>query len=263
MLDISAIGDGFIIAKGVAGYPGLRLNVFLYHVDGILIDTGPSKLSKKIKPFILRYPPKEVVITHIHEDHCGMAYWINETIPEIPIYVHPESMEKTPKPAKLPLYRHLFWGPRKPFKAKPYPENIETDHYNFKVIYTNGHSSDHVVLYEKERGWLFTGDLFITPKPKVLFCEEDAKKTLTALSKILKLDISELFCAHSGHHKKGYEMLKKKKDYLESLYQEISDLKLQGYSLEEVHRRLFPKSSLITYISRGEWSSFNLVKSLY
>lgn len=261
-LRVDRFNDHFFIGLGRVGYPGISLNVFLYNVGGLLIDTGPSCLAGKIKPFLLAFPPEKVVVTHVHEDHCGMAFWINEVYPNVPVYVHKECVEKVLLEERLPLYRRMFWGRRKPFRAESYPETIETGNYSFKVIHVGGHSDDHIVLYEPERGWLFSGDLFITTRPIVMFHEEKACDSLRALKTMVSLDFNDLFCSHSGHHSNGKELLAKKVEYLEELLGKVQSLKTKGYSLSEIDRILFPRKPLIARVSRGEWSSMNLIKSL-
>ncbi|MCX7823189.1 MAG: MBL fold metallo-hydrolase [Syntrophobacterales bacterium] len=261
-LRVSRFNDRFIIGHGKVGYLGVNLNVFLYSVDGLLIDTGPWRLANEIKPFLLAFPPKKVVVTHLHEDHCGLAFWINSVYPKVPIYAHGDRIDVSATEAKLPLYRRIFWGRRRPFRAEPYPNIVETDLYSFEIIHVGGHSHDHAILYEPKEGWLFVGDLFLTTRPIVAFYEEITYQTLQALHKMLSLDFSDLFCSHSGHHSNGRELITKKKEYLEELYERVRALKERGYALEEIDRMLFPKKPFIVKISQGEWSSANIIKSI-
>jgi glyoxylase-like metal-dependent hydrolase (beta-lactamase superfamily II) len=177
--------------------------------------------------------------------------------------VHQKSVLAASFEAKLPLYRRIFWGRRRPFNAEPYSSDvIECGCYSFKIFHVGGHSEDHVFLYEPNKGWLFVGDLFLTSRPIAIFYEEKAHDTLEALRTMLSLDFSDLFCSHSGHHPDGRDLVAKKKEYLETLRDRVQFLKNQGYSLDEIDRLLFPKKPLITRISRGEWSSLNILKTL-
>ncbi|SDI42922.1 MBL fold metallo-hydrolase [Natribacillus halophilus] len=49
---------------------------------------------------------------------------------------------------------------------------IETSYHRFYLIEAPGHTADHVCLFEPYQGWLFSGDLYITPYPKVFLQEE-------------------------------------------------------------------------------------------
>ncbi|MEJ5300249.1 MAG: MBL fold metallo-hydrolase [Thermodesulforhabdaceae bacterium] len=260
---VTKFNDNFLIAHGTVGYFNFRFNVFLYCVDGLLVDTGPRSLAKKTKPFLLAYSPEQVVITHLHEDHCGLAFWINLVYPKVPVYVHPDRVGDARREADLPLYRRIIWGKREPFRGEPYPAgSILTKRHSFEIIHVGGHSNDHIILYEPREGWLFVGDLFLTTRPIVLFHEEDANQTLMALNKMLSFDFSDLFCAHSGHHPNGRELIVRKKEYLESLQAKIKELKARGYSIEEIDKIMFPKQPFVSRISKGEWTSLNLIKTL-
>lgn len=254
--------DNLIMGKAAVGLFGLKLDVYIYYKEGILIDTGPSNLARDVKTFLTTYKPHQVLITHLHEDHCGLGYWINEAYPEVPIYVNHLRIKETEREARLPLYRRLFWGRRLPFKALTHPEVVETRNHRLQVIHVGGHSNDHVVIFEPSRGWLFTGDLFLTTKPIAIFHEEKAADTIKALQKILTLDFTHLFCSHSGHYPNGKELIQKKKDYLENLQAKVEDMKRRGLTVEEIDRLLFPKKPFITHVSGGEWSSINLIKTL-
>ena len=55
------------------------MKVYLYIVDGLLIDTGPSTLPWESSDFLI-HPIQQVALTHIHEDHAGMAAYLQEKI---------------------------------------------------------------------------------------------------------------------------------------------------------------------------------------
>ena len=47
-------------------------------------------------------------------------------------------------------------------------EWLETPRFRFRVIHTPGHSADHIALYEPNRRWLFSGDLYLAPRLRYL-----------------------------------------------------------------------------------------------
>jgi len=71
------------------------------------------------------------------------------------------------------------------------------------VIETPGHSPDHVALYSKEQGALFTGDLVVTPRPTVLLKGENVPQIIASLRCLLAYDFSTVYCAHAGPIRKG------------------------------------------------------------
>src|SRR5699024_12566035 len=74
--------------------------------------------------------------------------------------------------ADYPLYRKIFWGKRKPFRAEPIGETFTSRNATWKVIKTPGHAIDHLAFLNKETGQLFTGDLYCQEKTKVILREE-------------------------------------------------------------------------------------------
>lgn len=240
---------------------GTKRNVFIYEIDGLLIDTGPYNALPQIQPFINKHEIEQVVITHYHEDHSGNAYWWWKER-HIPIYIHNKSLEYTKVKGKYPLYRWLFWGPRPPFKALPIPDEILTKNHQFKVLNTPGHSDDHISLFEANEGWLFTGDLFITHRPTLFLKEESIPKTIKSLKKLTKLDIKYLFCAHSGKVKNGKEKLQLKLDYLLEIQDTVISLHKKGWNNREITKHLFPKKSPMILLSNKEFSHIRAIDSI-
>ncbi|MEQ8201149.1 MAG: MBL fold metallo-hydrolase [Syntrophomonadaceae bacterium] len=239
---------------------GSAIKVFLYVVDGLVIDTGPSCLRKEIRPFFGAHAIEQVALTHVHEDHSGMAAWLQEQY-NVPIYLHRDSLSYAGQSGKYPLYRHIFWGSRRPFHGEALPQQISTAKYEFDVIDAPGHCAAHNVFHEKNQGWLFTGDLYLGPQQVVAIVEENMAQTITTLEKLVRLDFQTLFCAHSGVRENGRKLLQDKLDYLRELQEKVNDLKKQGLNDRQIDRRLFPQKSPITYVSGGEWSSLNLVRT--
>src|SRR5690625_2932373 len=133
---------------------GMTLKVSLFFIDGLLIDTGPIRKQKQLTERLDRLPIEQLVLTHHHEDHSGLAFWI-QAKKQKPIYCHPLGVKKGNAKERLPFYRRVFWGPKKPYQAQPLEETLKTNQYTFQVIHTPGHAGDHIALYNVEKGWLF------------------------------------------------------------------------------------------------------------
>ncbi|OEF99912.1 hypothetical protein BHF71_07330 [Vulcanibacillus modesticaldus] len=240
---------------------GVFKKVYVYEIDGLLIDTGAHSTFKQLLPFFEQLSVEQIALTHIHEDHSGNAHWWWKN-KQVPIYVHNLSLDYAQERGKYPLYRRLFWGNRLPFHAEPFPNLIETNNYQFQIIETPGHSDDHISIYEAENGWLFTGDLYITQKPKLFLSFESIPKTISSLKKLLDLDIDYIFCAHSGKLANGKQKLQDKLDYLLELKNTILDLHQKGYDKNEIVKQLFPKKSILIYLSQNEFSYERAVESI-
>ena len=150
MLKISSF-ENVICGQEEVKLLGNKLPIFLFLVDALLVDTGPSALSNEIITFFQNHEITQVALTHVHEDHCGMAAWLQKN-KKVPIFLHEDSIEAASREAALPLYRLKIWGKRLPFRAQSMPNEIRTPNHRFQPIDTPGHCANHVVLHEKEKG---------------------------------------------------------------------------------------------------------------
>jgi len=260
-MDIRNIEKRLISAETKSGIFPFRLDVTLYIADGVLIDAGSANILKKTKQLLEKEKIKCAVITHVHEDHTGAAAWIKEKL-EVPVYIHKNSIPEAALKSDIPIYRRIVWGNRDGFTADLMPQFIETDIYKLDVINAPGHHKDHVVFHEKNMGWIFTGDLYVSRRQVVAFKDENISDAINSIKHILELDFDTIFCGHSGVQKNGKEKLKAKLDFLLQFQGQVRALEKEGLSHQEIDKRLFPKSNLWEIISRGEWSSLNMVKTV-
>lgn len=259
MLSRSQYKD-IVIGQGERSLLGWKLAVHLFVVDGLLIDTGPESLKRDSTKFLQENHIEQVALTHLHEDHSGMAFWLQRQ--KIPIYLHEKAIPEAKRKAKYRLYHHLVWGKRPAFDPQPLPEVLTTGKYTFDVIDSPGHIRYHNIFHENNQGWLFTGDLFVSIKPKVAFYSENMQDTIATIKKILMLDFDTVFCAHSGVISDGKAMFQNKLDFLLGVQEKVNALRLQGLDDHEIDKKLYPKTLPITIVSRGEWSSYNLVSTI-
>ena len=258
---IKKIDDSIIAIDAKSGWFPFRLNVCLYLVDGVLIDAGAPKILKTIKPLLQKEKIDCVAITHIHEDHTGVAPWIKNNL-KVPVYLHANSIDEAAIKTTLPLYRKITWGNRDPFIADPMPQFIETDRFKLEVIEAPGHHKDHVVFYEKNHGWLFTGDMFVSRKQLVALYDENISDAIKSLTKLIQLDVDKIFCGHSGVRNNGKEKLKSKLDFFLEIQYKVHALKKEGLTVEEINKRLFPKKNIWEIVSGGEWSTYHIVSTI-
>ncbi|WP_203332884.1 MBL fold metallo-hydrolase [Planococcus beigongshangi] len=253
--------DGVSWLNGQVKFQRISLNVYSYLVDGVLIDTGGASLHKQFKPFIDEADFDQVMITHSHEDHSGNAAYIEQT-KNVPIYLSEKSVDACAQKADYPLYRKLFWGKREPFTAKPMPEMFSSRNAEWDVIDTPGHAHDHKAFLNRETGQLFTGDLFVNPRTKIILAEEDIPSIIQSLDRVLSYDFGVLYCNHAGIIQEGRTALEQKREYLNSVRSEVLDLHKKGLPAEEIRKRLFPKQYPLIKISGREWDSLHIVNSI-
>ncbi len=252
--------NGITYTKIAAKFFNYRLNVYIYIDDQILIDTGPSRFAKALNDFFKTHTIKKAILTHCHEDHSGNAPLLEKT--GIPIYTHPTVISFCRKKARLPAYRRFFWGKRLNFNPLPLSGNVEGDNKTLEVLELPGHSSDHVAFYNAKNGYVFTGDLFVSPKTKMIMPEESISETINSLQTLLQRDFQTIYCAHAGVVEKGREMMQKKLEHLKQLQGEVIKLHRQGFDIQAINKRIFPQKAPISLISRNEWCSENIIKSI-
>ncbi|MDD3852316.1 MAG: MBL fold metallo-hydrolase [Syntrophomonadaceae bacterium] len=260
MLSSSKYGD-ITINRGVCSLLGYKIIIYLYLVDGLLIDCGASQLKRESSKFFQENNIGQVALSHVHEDHSGMAAWLQQN-KNIPVYLHEMAIPQARKKGKYPLYRRVMWGNRPAFNPQPIPDILKTAQYTFEIIESPGHTEYHKVFYEKQQGWLFTGDLYVGAKQLVAFKDENMKDSIASLHKLLQLDFQTVFCAHAGVVDNGKAALQKKLEYLLDLQIKVESLRQQGMTNREIDQKLFPVIPLITRVSHGEWSSYNIISTI-
>ncbi len=252
--------NGVICAGATVKFFRLHLDVYVYVSDGLLVDAGPSRLARKYADFFWSQPIRQAVITHFHEDHSGNGPLLAGL--GIPVYVHRSAVPFYREKARLKLYRRIFWGMRGGFYAFPLDSAFHTERKRWRVLELPGHSFDHIALYDPQDGSVFTGDLFVTARTRLVMSSENVPQIIDSLRTLLQCDFQTLYCGHAGVVENGREMIRKKLAYLENLRGEVLALYQKGWSIQAINKKIFPKKAALTYISGGEWSSEHIVRSI-
>ncbi|WP_285767671.1 MBL fold metallo-hydrolase [Peribacillus sp. SI8-4] len=260
MIEVKKVND-VVCVHGTPGSVRSGMSVYVFLTDGLLIDTGAQILLDGLIPFYQSADFDSVALTHYHEDHTGGAAWIQEN-KKVPIFIHPMSVEACAKDAEYPAYRKMFWGRRDAFKAEPLGKTVHSRSQTWEPIYTPGHAEDHMVYLNLSTGMLFSGDLFVTPKTKLVLREESVPVIIDSIKNLLQYDFGEMFCCHAGHVPNGKEMFRKKLDYLENLRGEILHLHEQGRTVQEIQHLILPHRYPLIEISEHEWDSEHIITSI-
>lgn len=253
--------SGVRFVNGLVSLGPVNLNVYCFETDGLLIDSGAASVLDKFKPFFAQANFDKVMITHDHEDHTGGAAFLQKQY-GVPIYINQMSVSNCDKKATYPLYRRLFWGKRQPFQANPVQDTFESRQATWDVIATPGHTTDHLSFINKQTGQLFSGDLYVHPKTKVVLRNESIPTTIASLEKILTYDFGEMFCCHAGYVVDGRKAITNKLEFLTNFQEEVIELNKQGLNEKEIMNKMFNKKYPITYLSFGEWDSVHMIRSI-
>lgn len=247
--------------EGTVHIPQAPMNVYSFVIDGVLIDSAAPSLRIPFEQFIANQKIDHILHTHLHEDHIGNTAHVIERF-GVEAHIHQMSTTRTTKQMRLPTYRKVVWGPDAPapFLSEKLNATFTSANSIWDIIETPGHTADHVSFYNRQHGYLFTGDLFVTPKPKVVLVDENVLDTIDSLKKVLTFDFETMICHHAGVVENGRDMLTAKLDYLLTLQHRVKTLQQQGKDVFEITASLFPHTYPITEHSNGEWSALHLVR---
>ena len=233
----------------------------VYYVDGLLVDSGPPNLARDVARLCRELEVRQCVTTHHHEDHSGNHGLLRAEFHITP-WAHARGIQRIayPEPPRF-LYRRVTWGQRAPAEAQPLGKVLETPRFRFQVIETPGHAEDHVVLFEPDRRWLFSGDLYLGPRLKYLRADEDVHALIASLRRVLALEPAALYCQHRGRIENAAAQLRQKLDSLVELGERVSELHSRGLSDDEIARAL-PGSDLLWRLwTAGDFSKRNFVRA--
>ncbi len=238
------------------------LFVYVYYLDGLLVDTGQPKARKTILRSLGDLKVDQIFLTHHHEDHTGNAPSLSKKF-GCPVYAPSKCCELMKSPPSLSFAQQMVWGNRPPNNDIISKDGrIETPNYKLKQIPIPGHAEDMVALYDQENGWLFSSDLFVNSYIGYFLKSESVTQQIDSIKRILSLDFEILFCSHNPRIKDGREKLTQKLHYMEDFYDKVVTEHKKGLEAKQVFKSLQLKEHGFTYLlSHGELSKLNMVKS--
>lgn len=236
--------------------------VAAYLVDGLLVDTGFNYLAEQFFQTVCDKNIEQIVNTHHHEDHVGANY-LFEQRRQLQAFAHVDALPLIAKPpVKLKPYRNVVWGVPQPAHPRAIGAKLSTAKYNFQVLHLPGHSPDHIGLYEPQQGWLFSGDLFLSVKVRVLRADEDIAASIASLRQAVALPLQYLFCGSGKILAHPAEVLQKKLAFYEELQGRAMALHQKGWELDKIRDAVLGKEGVWPLMSQGEFSKLNLVRGL-
>ncbi len=240
------------------------MTTICYRVGPVLIDTGLAHMRAHVLDLLASEPraPEAVLLTHYHEDHSGNAAAVKKRF-NIPVYGSAETVRKLARPYRIFPYQHLMWGATESLDVSLLPGIFEINGLRFEPVHTPGHSRDHTVFLVPERGWLFSGDIYLSHQIKYFRADERIDDQIQSLEKIRTLDFDALFCGHHPQPRKGKECVVRKLQYLEDFYGSVAALAEKGLTPAEIMEALRLKEvTMIKWICFGNVSMKNMVRSV-
>lgn len=243
------------------GKPNLYVNV--YFVDGLLIDTGQSRMKKAIKAYVSDLQLEQIFISHHHEDHTGNLDMIR-SMQTLKAWGSAKCAEIMKAPPSLSIPQKIFWGPRKPTHIDVLQGNtLDTNNHSFEVIPIHGHAADMIGLYDRQRGWFFSADLFVNHYIAYFLDNESMADQITSIRGVLDLDFDIMFCAHNPQFENPKHKLKQKLQFLEDFYGKVAAKYHKGMNAAEIMKALGMKEQqTIKRLSQGKLSKINMVRAV-
>lgn len=174
----------------------------------LLIDTGLGvcDISKEVEK--LASKPVAAVATHIHWDHIGghkyypdfyaheaELNWLSGDFPLSMKTIRGMVADRCDLPDGYDVGAYtLFQGA--PARILRDHDEIDIGGRKIEVLHTPGHSPGHMCFWEKERGYLFTGDLVYKDTLFAYYPSTDPEAYLESLENIAALPVKRVFPAH-------------------------------------------------------------------
>jgi len=253
--------SGFKFGSYPIGKPSMYVHV--YYIDGLLIDTGHSNMENEIFSKLKDLDVQQMFLTHHHEDHTANTNILQKHF-TCPVYSSKLCAGIMKSPPKISFAQWLTWGqPQAIDHIKIKEDSLVTPHYTFDIIPIPGHAIDMVCLHEKNEGWLFSADLYVYHYIKYFMRAESVAQQIESLKKVIKLDFDILYCAHNPQFENAKECLKKKLQFLEDFYGNVSQVYHKGHSAKAIFKTLKLKENWqVKILSGGELSTLNMVRSI-
>jgi len=163
----------------------------------MLIDPGAGldeRIAREVNSELDGRSLDMIVNTHAHFDHCVG----NDKFHGAKVHIHRDDAQE--------LLRGSFYGtyqffdeefPIKFHKLLVGRDKIDLGHHVLEIIHTPGHTPGGICLYEKDEGFLFSGDtLFPDGGFGRLDMGGDQAHMIQSLDKITKLEFDVLYPGH-------------------------------------------------------------------
>ncbi|HPV50260.1 MAG TPA: MBL fold metallo-hydrolase [Smithellaceae bacterium] len=263
MLKTSAYEDvtTYKMGRSIGKYVPYFVHAFL--VEDTLIDTGTVFAGAEFLDALKGREIKQIINTHDHEDHTGNNHLIQKKY-GARIFAHRDSLPniENPRRLKLRFYQKWVWGYPKGSAAATIGDTFYIGKQLFNVIPCAGHSAGHICLYEPDRKWLFTGDMFCGIRNIYLRRDENFHQILSSLENLSKLKIDTIFCSLKGAVTDGGNALSEKIKYMKNLRDKVLGLHQAGKTAVQIRNKLLGREDMMFFITGGHFSKQFLINNI-
>ena len=233
-----------------------RIGVSTYVVRGVMIDSGFPRARAAILEAVASLRVHGVIVTHWHEDHAGNVPLLARR--RVPISMRGETEATLRARPEIELYRRLVWG-------RPSKLDVDVTPFDapgFRCIHTPGHSPDHQVVWDAQTGTLFSGDLWLGIRARVLHSSEDPYVIVDSLRRAASLAPDRMFDAHRGRVDQPVKALLARAEWLSATIGEIERRIAEGWTDSEILKRVLAGEELAGFLSYGGYARRNLARAV-
>lgn len=234
----------------------VQYSVHVFLVRGAMIDTGFHAARRDVARLVDEARPRGALVTHWHEDHSGNAELLARR--GVPLAMADETRARIADVDPLALYRRFTWASMPSLRA-PVTPYVPDD---LALLPMPGHSSDHHVVWDASTRTLFSGDLYLGVRVKVMHTSEDPYAIMASLRRAIALEPARMFCAHRGPVATPVRALGLRLAWLEETVGRIEQRISAGDDDAAIARRVLGRESLTGYMSNGEYAHVNIVKAV-
>ena len=257
-IEVVRHGDVTRLRMTSAGSRAVGLGVSAYVVRGVMVDTGFHRARHEVRGAIRELGIQGAIVTHWHEDHAGNVAML--AAEGFPLAMRGDTEAILRRRPAIQLYRRVVWGHPPALEAAASAVSFES--VGLTTLHTPGHSTDHQIVWDRESGTLFSGDLWLGVRARVLHSTEDPYQIVESLRVARTLGPARMFDAHRGFVADAVAALDAKIEWLGEILAAVEREVLAGASDRAIVRRVLGGEEAAAYISRGDYSRRNLVKAV-
>ncbi len=239
-------------AAGRAVGIGVSVHVF----RGVMIDSGFHRARDVVADAVRTLGVHGVVVTHYHEDHAGNVDMLAGL--GVPMLLRRDTETALRKQGAIRMYRHAVWGTPPALAREVVPFTAD----GFECIHTPGHSSDHQIVFDRDTGTLFSGDLWLGVRARILHASEDPRQIVESLRIAAALNPERMFDAHRGPIDQPVRSLIAKAEWMANTIGEIERAVAAGASDTQIVKDVLGGEEFAALISGGEYARANFVRTV-